>query len=166
MIFIVSGVKNSGKTTLIEKLIGELVSRGYKTAVIKHDGHDFEADVPGTDSWRHQKAGAYGTCIFSPHRYFIYKKQPGVTEEDMINAFPEADIIILEGFKQLEYTKLEIVREGNSEKPVCPADSLIALVSNMDAAEFPAQYANLPVFGLEDIVEITDHVLASLQNGR
>lgn len=166
MIFIVSGVKNSGKTTLIEKLIGELVSRGYKTAVIKHDGHDFEADVPGTDSWRHQKAGAYGTCIFSPHRYFIYKKQPGVTEEDMINAFPEADIIILEGFKQLEYTKLEIVREGNSEKPVCPADSLTALVSNMDAAEFPAQYANLPVFGLEDIVEITDHVLASLQSGR
>ena len=57
-IFAISGYKNSGKTTLITKLIPELKQRGYRVAVIKHDGHDFEADVPGTDSYRHQKAGA------------------------------------------------------------------------------------------------------------
>lgn len=163
MIFIVSGVKNSGKTTLIEKLIGELVSRGLKTAVIKHDGHDFEADVPGTDSWRHQKAGAYGTSIFSPHRYFIYKQQPDVTAEDMIKSFPEADIIILEGFKELNYTKIEIVRDGNSEKPVCAADSLVALVTNMDTPQFPREYSELPVYGLEDVSDITDYVLNILR---
>ncbi|MDO4556353.1 MAG: molybdopterin-guanine dinucleotide biosynthesis protein B, partial [Lachnospiraceae bacterium] len=54
-VFAVSGYKNSGKTTLLTHLIEELTERGYKVAVIKHDGHDFESDVPGTDSWRHQK---------------------------------------------------------------------------------------------------------------
>ena len=51
-ILAVSGVKNSGKTTLITKLLPGLKKRGLQVAVIKHDGHDFEADVPGTDSWK------------------------------------------------------------------------------------------------------------------
>lgn len=46
----VSGVHNSGKTTLLEKLLPVLRSRGLKVGVIKHDGHDFTPDVPGTDS--------------------------------------------------------------------------------------------------------------------
>ena len=48
----VSGVHNSGKTTLLEKLLPVLRSCGLKVGVIKHDGHDFTPDVPGTDSYR------------------------------------------------------------------------------------------------------------------
>ena len=59
----VSGVKNSGKTTLIQKVIPKLNENGLKVATIKHDGHDFEADVEGTDTYKHKKAGAY--VIFS-----------------------------------------------------------------------------------------------------
>ena len=47
----ISGVHNSGKTTLLEKLLPVLRSRGLKVGVIKHDGHDFTPDVPGTDSY-------------------------------------------------------------------------------------------------------------------
>lgn len=54
----VSGVHNSGKTTLLEKLLPVLRSRGLKVGVIKHDGHDFTPDVPGTDSYRLREAGA------------------------------------------------------------------------------------------------------------
>ena len=46
----VSGAHNSGKTTLLEKLLPVLRSRGLKVGIIKHDGHDFTPDVPGTDS--------------------------------------------------------------------------------------------------------------------
>ena len=35
-VFAVSGWKNSGKTTMITRLVPELVRRGYKVAVIKH----------------------------------------------------------------------------------------------------------------------------------
>lgn len=83
-VFAISGYKNSGKTTLITRLIPELTGRGYKVAVIKHDGHDFKSDVPGTDSYRHQKAGAYGTAVFSKNRFLITKECHGITERDLV----------------------------------------------------------------------------------
>ena len=64
-LFAISGYKHTGKTTLITKLIPILNKKGYKVAVIKHDGHDFEGDVPGTDTYKHFQAGAYGTAVFS-----------------------------------------------------------------------------------------------------
>lgn len=104
-IFAISGYKNSGKTTLITKLIPVLTQKGYKVAVIKHDGHDFESDVPGTDSYRHQKAGAYGTAVFSSKRMMITKETEEANERDLMRAFPEADIILLEGLKHSPYPK-------------------------------------------------------------
>lgn len=41
-----------------------LTARGYQVAVIKHDGHEFEADVEGRDTFRLKEAGAYGCGIF------------------------------------------------------------------------------------------------------
>lgn len=73
----VCGVKNSGKTTLIEKLIREYTARGVRTAVIKHDGHDFACDIPGTDSSRFYEAGAYGTAVFSDNRIFVHRQEIG-----------------------------------------------------------------------------------------
>ena len=118
-IFAVSGVKNSGKTTLITKLLPELKKRGLQVAVIKHDGHDFEADVPGTDSWKFAQAGAGGVCVFSARKYMVVKYVPSPSVEEMIEAFPEADVILLEGFKYSEYPKIEVIRKGNSAKAVC-----------------------------------------------
>jgi molybdopterin-guanine dinucleotide biosynthesis protein B len=67
----VVGKSNSGKTTLIEKMIGELVRRGYRVATIKHNLHGFEIDHEGKDSWRHKQAGARTTVIASPHRVAV-----------------------------------------------------------------------------------------------
>ena len=104
-VFAISGYKNSGKTTLITKLIPELTKKGYRVATIKHDGHDFESDVPGTDSYRHQKAGAYGTAVFSGNRLMIMKETTEADEKCLMQAFPEADIILLEGLKNSDYPK-------------------------------------------------------------
>ncbi len=105
LFYCISGYKNSGKTTLITRLVPELVKRGYLVAVIKHDGHDFEPDVPGTDSFRHRQAGAYGTAVFSGSRMMITKECAGVDEEMLAKAFPEADIILIEGLKHSNYPK-------------------------------------------------------------
>ncbi len=104
-IFAVSGYKNSGKTTLIERLIPELTGRGYKVAVIKHDGHDFESDVPGTDSYRFQKAGAFGTAVYSSRRLMVTKECREPDEKMAAEAFGEADIILIEGLKHSAYPK-------------------------------------------------------------
>ena len=113
-IFAISGVKNSGKTTLICKLLEIFKEKGLKVAVLKHDGHDFEPDVPGTDTYRQLQAGAYGTAVFSAGKYMLVKQQPQISESELVEFFPEADLILLEGFKYSDYPKIEIIRKGNS----------------------------------------------------
>ena len=82
----VSGVHNSGKTTLLEKLIPLLRARGLKVGVIKHDGHDFTPDVPGTDSFRLREAGAEGVAVFSGQRYLLTEAFR-LTEQDLLALF-------------------------------------------------------------------------------
>ena len=67
------GKSDSGKTTLIEKLLPELVRRSYRIATVKHDVHGFEVDREGKDSWRHKKAGAHTVIISSPRRWHSYE---------------------------------------------------------------------------------------------
>ena len=63
----VVGRHNSGKTTLVVKVIAELAARGLDVGSVKHHTHgDFEIDYPGKDSFRHREAGASETVIASP----------------------------------------------------------------------------------------------------
>ena len=149
----VSGVKNSGKTTLMEKLIRELSGRGLQVAAAKHDGHDFSPDVPGTDSWRYGQAGACGYAIYSPQRYQLVRRAQ-VDERDFFSAFPEADVILLEGFKDRAYPKIEVVRAGNSERPVCDPATLLAVASDL-----PLAVDGVPTVGLDDVEIMADLIL-------
>lgn len=131
----VSGRKNTGKTWLLEKIVEELSGRGIRTAVIKHDGHDFEPDTPGTDSYRMKKAGAYGTAVYSAFRFSLVKDTPGMTAEDLISCFPEADLILLEGQKNSSYPKIEVLRREISGEPVCDPSTVLAYVKNWKSEE-------------------------------
>lgn len=156
----VSGVKNSGKTTLVEKLVRTLVARGVRVAVIKHDGHHFEPDVPGTDSWRHRAAGAYGTAIYDGEKYLLVKSAQ-ITPEQLFDQFPEADLILLEGAKDSPWPKFEIVRGGNSTAPVCDPATLLALVTDL-----PLSLPGVPTLGLEDIDAMVELLLDKLPKKR
>lgn len=156
VIVAVSGVKNSGKTTLITKLIPYLIEDGYKVATIKHDGHDF--DVKGTDSYKHKEAGAYGSAVFSNNKFMIVKDNKDTKEEELIKFFPEADIILLEGFKNSDYPKLEVIRKGNSTKSVCKRETLLALISDCDLDE-----KDIRIIDLNDIDSIAELLINYLE---
>lgn len=141
----VSGVKNSGKTTLLEGIVSILNEKGYKAAVIKHDGHDFVPDVEDTDTDRLRKAGAYGCGIFSKKKWMVIKEEPEISEEKLMLLFDDADFILLEGFKGSSYPKIEIVRKEISQKSVCPAETLLALVTDADV-----QVSGVPTLKLGD----------------
>lgn len=103
LFYAISGLKNTGKTTLLTGVIAFLTNKGYKVAAIKHDGHDFIPDVPGTDSFRHREAGAYGSAVYSKNRFMVTKECEAASEILLAEAFPEADVILLEGFKGRAY---------------------------------------------------------------
>lgn len=154
-IFAVSGIKNSGKTTLITRILPVLAAQGIRTAVIKHDGHDFEADVPGTDSWRYFHAGAYGTAVFSHTKYLLVKKSNTLSEEKLLEYFKGADLILLEGFKSGPYPKLEVIRKGNSRKSVCTDSFLTAIATDLPEEELKTDSRSIPVLDLNDPEAVT-----------
>lgn len=174
----ISGVKNSGKTTMVTKLIPLLAAKGLKVATVKHDGHDFDADVPGTDSYRHFRAGAFGTAIYSGSKFCVVKRQEGLNENDMAAFFPEADLILYEGFKWTDYPKIELVRAGNSERPVCDPSTLLALATDLPERERSLAFGErmtgfdgkreIPVYDLNDaagLAEVIDRYYRSCTRG-
>ena len=140
----VSGVKNSGKTTLIEAMLPHFTAAGLTVATVKHDGHAFLPDPEGTDTGRHMAAGAWGTAIFDGEKYKVVRRGK-VDEHDLIDRFPDADLILLEGFKHSHWPKLEVVRGGNSDAPVCDPSTLLALVTDL-----PLSLPNVPTLPLGD----------------
>jgi molybdopterin-guanine dinucleotide biosynthesis protein B len=152
----VCGPKNSGKTTLLANLIPALQDRGIAAAVIKHDGHSFAADREGTDTWRMLQAGACGAAIFDGEK-FQAVKYASVTEADLIALYPEADMILLEGFKWTAWPKIEIVRQGVSMAPLCNPDTLLALVTDTDC-----RLPGIPAFAFEDTGALADLLAAQI----
>lgn len=104
-VYAISGFKHTGKTTMVLRLIPILTAKGYKVATIKHDAHDWVWEKEGTDTERHFREGAYGTAIFSDNKFMIQKRSEEANVEMLIEQFPEADIILLEGFKYSKYPK-------------------------------------------------------------
>lgn len=120
------GRHNSGKTTLIEKLIGELVSRSLDVGSVKHHSHKgFDIDYPGKDSYRHRAAGASETVIAAPGQMARIKTLEGEIEcHEIVRTMPGHDVIIVEGYRKSGLPTIEIMRAGN-EADVAVAEAFI-----------------------------------------
>lgn len=155
-IFGVTGWKNAGKTTLVERLVAEFVRRGLTVNTIKHGHHDLDVDQPGRDSWRHRAAGATEVAVVGGHRYAIMREQEEATMAEVLARLAPADLVLIEGFKREPHLKIE-VRAGTG-KPMAPDDPNIVAVA---ADERPVD-ATLPWFRRDDIAGIADFVIATL----
>lgn len=116
------GYKNSGKTTLITELIRRLKQAGYSVGTVKHDAHQFQMDYPGTDTWKHQEAGADVTAISSSNRSAILRNYPESLSM-LLRQMSEVHIVLVEGFKQESYPKLVLLRTSEDFE-------LLQMVSN------------------------------------
>ena len=125
------GRSNSGKTTLIERVIPELTRAGYRVATVKHAGHGFELDTEGKDSWRHKQAGASAVVVVSNCSMAMFadvSKEMKVEEVRDRFLDNQTDLIIAEGWKSEGYPKIAVVREHFEEVNVS-LDGLLAVVS-------------------------------------
>ncbi|UCE52023.1 MAG: molybdopterin-guanine dinucleotide biosynthesis protein B [Desulfobacterales bacterium] len=145
------GRSQSGKTTLIEKLIPELKKRGYRIGTIKHAHHGFDIDKSGKDSWRHRHAGADTIVVASPGKIAMVKNDDCESLDYLQDYFEDLDLIITEGYKRENKPKIEVLRAARHAELICKADqNLIAVVTDVDINP------NVPKFGLEDIKELAD----------
>jgi molybdopterin-guanine dinucleotide biosynthesis protein len=131
----VVGKSDSGKTTLIERLIPELRSLGLRVGTVKHDAHGFEIDHPGKDSWRHGQAGAEAYAVSSPGR-LAYVAQ--VDEEVPLRVlarryFAHLDLLVAEGYKRSAPHRIEVFRRGAGHpEPLCGPSETLALVTDAE----------------------------------
>ncbi len=127
------GRKNSGKTTLMEKVILGLKTAGYRVGAVKHDVHRFEIDHPGKDSYRFQAAGADTTLISSPHMtaVIMHHREEMDLRSILARFVAEVDIVLMEGYKTSPFPKIEVHRKATG-KPLLhpPPPGLIAVATD------------------------------------
>ncbi len=126
------GRSNSGKTTLIERVIPELVQAGYRVATVKHTGHGFDLDTEGKDSWRHKRAGASSVMVLSKGSLAMFSDvSDEIKVEELRDRFlnQSIDLIIAEGWKSEGYPKVVVVRDQFGEVPVSQ-EGLLAVISD------------------------------------
>ncbi|GAI70298.1 unnamed protein product [marine sediment metagenome] len=148
------GKSKSGKTTLIEQLIKELKSRGYRVGTIKHTPQGMTSDEPNKDSWRHIKAGSEATAISSPDKVVLIKPiVPDTTLDEIARLFGEDyDIILTEGFKQGNTPKIEVHRKEVGP-PLSVVKKLIAIATDEPLETKTRQFALQDIKGLADLLE-------------
>nr|NJM04588.1 molybdopterin-guanine dinucleotide biosynthesis protein B [Desulfobacula sp.] len=153
-IITIVGKSDSGKTTLLEKLVAELTRRGYRIGTVKHAHDGFDMDREGKDSWRHKKAGAHTVLVIADDRIALIRDDRTGDLEKMRTYLFDVDIILAEGFKGQPLPKIEIFRTAGGHKaPLCMKDnSLIAFVT--DSSHKP----DVPVFGLEEVGRLADFI--------
>jgi molybdopterin-guanine dinucleotide biosynthesis adapter protein len=152
----VAASSNSGKTTLIEKVVRILKARGLRVAVVKHASKGFDLDKPGKDSWRFRQAGADAVVLVGPDAMAVMKKiivEP--TPEELVLTAGDVDIVIHEGFKRSAKNRIEIFRHGISgSRPLSQDDpTFLALVSDQ-----PVE-TTLPRFDWNDAAGVADFIV-------
>ena len=164
MVPIVSVVAKSGtgKTTLLEKLIGILKRKGYRVGAIKHDAHQFDIDREGKDSWRLTEAGADTMVISSPAKLAMVKQHAAGEEPgpaDILDAyFGDVDIVLTEGFKRNSFPKIEVHRKERSNALLCRGEAMdTALVA---VASDEKLDLDVPVFDIDDAEAICEFIEA------
>ncbi len=124
--FSIVGNKKSGKTTLSVAVIGELAARGRRVMSVKH-GHHFRLDTRGTDSWRHRHEGGAERVLLAGPDEFALLAGWGPRGEPPLDLLlsrhlADAEIVVVEGFRQAGLPKFEVYRAGAQPEPVFPPE--------------------------------------------
>ncbi len=148
------GRSNSGKTTLLVRLIELFTAEGLVCATVKRHNHDVDVDVPGKDSWRHAHAGARVAVMSTPHQLSVVRHtehKASLEEIAALAADAGCEVMLVEGAKHSPAPKIEVSRAVCDREPALAPEEVVAFVS--DSKERSARYraCGLPVFDPDDI---------------
>lgn len=147
------GWSGVGKTTYLERLIPVLKARGIRLALLKRDGHDFEMDRPGKDTWRFTHSGADVVAISNDSHAAVLLNRPTDFPE-LLKQVHDVDLILTEGYHTLSYPQIEIHRRGFGDLRCPHLEQLLAVVTD---EPLPLE---LPQFGFDDLDAVCDFLLS------
>ena len=159
-VFGVTGWKNAGKTGLMERLVVEIIGRGYTVSTLKHAHHTFDVDHPGKDSHRHRIAGASQVLLASTERWALMNEHRGTQEPslpELLAKLDPVDLILIEGWKRDSHPKIEAWRAETGNPLIAPNDPTILAVASDIGLEI-----DRPVFDLDDTAVVADFILEYL----
>lgn len=152
----VIGWKNSGKTSLMERLVAEITGRGVSVSTVKHVHHTVDLDQPGKDTWRHRQAGAREVVLASADRLAILVEHRGPEPElpAVLARLAPVDLVLVEGYKRDAHPKVEVWRAETGHALIQPGDPLVRAVATDSALTLP-----VPVLDLNDAGAVADFIL-------
>ena len=149
------GKTGVGKTFIMERLVAELKSRGYRIATVKHSAHDIDLDREGKDSWQHAQAGSDTVVISSPHKFAMISKADHDQSLGELSRYIglDFDIILAEGFKHDKGPKIEVHRKELGGDLMCAQEGLTAVVTNEPIELNVPRFSPEDTAGLADLIE-------------
>lgn len=158
----VAGFKNAGKTTLVERLVGELTKRGYRVSTVKHAHHSFDIDHEGRDSFRHRAAGASEVAVISRQRWAIIHESRSEEEPSfaaILARLSPCDLVIVEGYKHGSHAKIEVRNLALDHPKLAGEDPTIVAI----AATGPVPDANVPVFDRDHVEALAQFIITRME---
>ncbi|MBD3414195.1 MAG: molybdopterin-guanine dinucleotide biosynthesis protein B [Candidatus Aminicenantes bacterium] len=159
-LIVFAGRSDTGKTTLLQKVIRELKKRDYSVGVIKWCSQGFSLDKKGTDSWLLSEAGADSVALTSQDKSAVminHASKPGI-KDTALRYFKDMDIVISEGGRrETQLKKIEMLRKGVHESPEIPAQELMGIIADFDVP------GHSPVLKPDQIKKIADLIEARLK---
>ncbi len=154
----VVGWKNSGKTTLVERLVIEITGRGFSVSTVKHAHHTFDIDHDGKDSYRHRSAGAKEVLLASRNRWALMHENRGEPEaqlSEFLEKLTPVDLVLVEGYKRDGHAKVEAHRAETKQGLIADDDDTIRAI----ASNHPLEGQSVPVYDLNDVAGIASFIL-------
>ena len=159
-IFGVIGWKNSGKTSLMERLVAEITGRGFSVSTVKHVHHAVDLDHPGKDTFRHRQAGAREVVLASADRFALMVEHRGAEPEltTVLARLAPVDLVLVEGYKRDTHPKIEVWREETGHPLIQPGDPLVRAVATDAVLSL-----RVPVLDLNDTGAVADFILREVR---
>ena len=157
-VFGIAGHSGMGKTSLLERLVPELIGRGLKVSLIKHSHKDIDIDRPGKDSFRLRESGCNEVLLLGHQRWALMHELRGSAEpplDYLLDRMQACDLVLIEGFKGGDFPKLEVWREELGKPTLWPDwPGILAVAHEGTLAEGPAAQ-----FELADVGSIASFVI-------
>ncbi|KAA0236261.1 MAG: hypothetical protein JJLCMIEE_00013 [Acidimicrobiales bacterium] len=127
----VVGAGEAGKTSLIEKLLPRLQSRGLRVGTVKHAAHGHQVDRDGSDSSRHLAANASPVLLTGPDGYVLFSSAGESSLPDLIaRYFHDTDLVLVEGYAGTPGRKILVHRRDIAPKEPPPSTEVLFAVTD------------------------------------